>query len=104
MVVYFKIKGRLNFDGKTTIPFDLPTSNTPSEIMRRNTDSSAEALQNEDQSGVYVKQSAGGYGQNDMTSTFSKRARPLFPNLPPHLRYRVKKVGWISGTPDYWTI
>jgi capsular exopolysaccharide synthesis family protein len=42
-----KIKSRLDFEGKTTIPFigDLPTSDTPSEIMEAESrSSSAEAL------------------------------------------------------------
>jgi hypothetical protein len=89
-----KIKSGIGLRGRTTIPFigDLPTSDTPSQIMQAESREFCRSVANhKDQSGVYVKQSTESMAKTIfLTSTFQKGARPLLPQiLPPLLRYLV---------------
>jgi hypothetical protein len=87
-----KIKSRLTWR-KTTIPFigDLPTSDTPSEIMKpEKQTSSAEAWNHKNQSGVYVK-SEGMAKTIFLTSTFPKREDLCFRKSCCHICLSGKK-------------
>jgi Mrp family chromosome partitioning ATPase len=92
-----KIKSRLDLDGRTSIPFigDLPTSDTPNEIMKTNSrSSSAEGLRmiRTNLEFMLGKVPEGAAKTIFITSTFPKEGKTFISaNLAALLPYQVKK-------------